>query len=154
MLSQLRLMMCLPRDAASVVLARRVLDGALALMGLTEDCRADMALALTEACANVINHAGVGQEYEVTVAIHRDLCVMEVIDSGVGLDHLIAYGERLDVTALHGRGLFLIRAYTDALELRPVNPHGLAVRMSKRLTWSSPRPADSPPVLAAERVAV
>ena len=34
-------------------------------MGVTPDTRADIALALSEACANVIQHAGPGEEYEV-----------------------------------------------------------------------------------------
>ena len=44
---------------------RRVLDGCLQTLGVTPDTRADIALALSEACANVIQHAGPGEEYEV-----------------------------------------------------------------------------------------
>ena len=46
-----------PRDATSVPLTRRVLDAALASLGVTEDCRADVRLALSEACTNVVRHA-------------------------------------------------------------------------------------------------
>ena len=58
----------LPRDAASVPVSRQVLDSCLQTLGVTPDTRADIALALSEACANVIQHAGRGEKYEVQVS--------------------------------------------------------------------------------------
>ena len=55
----------LPRDAVSVPVSRQVLDSCLETLGVTPDTRADIVLALSEACANVIQHAGPGEEYEV-----------------------------------------------------------------------------------------
>ncbi|HEV2256167.1 MAG TPA: ATP-binding protein, partial [Streptosporangiaceae bacterium] len=43
--------------AASVPVTRRVLDRCLETLGVTPDTRADIALALGEACANVVQHA-------------------------------------------------------------------------------------------------
>ena len=54
----------LPRDAESVPVSRQVLDGCLETLGVTADTRTDIALALSEACANVVLHAGPGDEYE------------------------------------------------------------------------------------------
>jgi len=48
----------LPRDAASMPVSRQVLDSCLQTLGVTPDTRADIALALSEACANVSQHAG------------------------------------------------------------------------------------------------
>src|SRR3712207_7978431 len=45
-------------------------------------------LAVTEACANVIEHSSdVDDEYEVGVSIHEDICEIQVTDTGRGFDH-------------------------------------------------------------------
>ena len=71
----------LPRDAASVPVSRQVLDSCLETLGVTPDTRADIALALSEACANVIQHAGPGQKYEVQVSAMDCRCVIEVVNT-------------------------------------------------------------------------
>ncbi len=71
----------LPRDAASVPVSRQVLDGCLGTLGVTPDTRADIALALTEACANVIQHAGPGEEYLVQLSARNGRCAIEVINA-------------------------------------------------------------------------
>jgi serine/threonine-protein kinase RsbW len=136
-LSRLQLTWCLSRRAVTVPMVRRLVDTALSLMCVADACRADIALALSEACANAVYHAH-GDEYQVTVDIGADRCVLEVIDSGVGFDHkgldgVGIDGDPPDVAAEHGRGLRIIRAYTDAMQLRSADPHGLAVRMTKKL---------------------
>ena len=65
---EITMVLYLPRDSASVPVSRRVLDGCLQTLGVTPDTRADIALALSEACANVIQHAGPGEEYGVQVS--------------------------------------------------------------------------------------
>ena len=72
----------LPRDAASVPVSRQVLDGCLETLGVTEDTRTDIALALGEACANVVQHAGSGMEYEVLATARDGKCVIEVVNTG------------------------------------------------------------------------
>lgn len=47
----------LPRDAASVPATRRLLDAALAALGVEDQIRDDIEVMLTEACTNVIKHA-------------------------------------------------------------------------------------------------
>jgi serine/threonine-protein kinase RsbW len=140
--SRLQLAWSLPRRAVTVHMARHLLDTALTVMGVDRDCRDDLALALTEACANAIRHGRGAPEYRVTVTTSDDVCAVEVVDGGLGLDpqRLVetGIGDGLSqVTTEHGRGLRLIRACVDALELRPVQPHGLAIRMTKKLTWDA-----------------
>ena len=65
---EIKMALYLPRDAASVPVTRRVLDRCLETLGVTPDTRADIALALSEACANVVQHAGPGEEYQVQVS--------------------------------------------------------------------------------------
>ena len=72
----------LPRDAASVPVSRQVLDGCLATLGVTPDTRNDLALALSEACANAIQHSSRGEEYEVTASARDGRCVIEVVNTG------------------------------------------------------------------------
>jgi serine/threonine-protein kinase RsbW len=139
--TSLRLAMRLPRLAASVTTARHGLQRALAGIGVTEDCRDDLALALTEACGNAVEHAQIGHEYVVVVTVGRSRCVVEVIDTGVGMDVGRLNGHPVSLTGNRGRGLRLIRAVTDGLEMRPVDPHGLALRMTKTLTWAQDAPA-------------
>ena len=71
----------LPRDAASVPVSRQVLDGCLETLGVTPDTRTDIALALSEACANVVQHAGPGVEYEVLATTRDGRCVIEVVNT-------------------------------------------------------------------------
>ncbi len=72
----------LPRDAVSVPVSRQVLDSCLETLGVTPDTRGDIALALSEACANVIQHAGPGEEYEVRVSTGNCRCAIEVVNTG------------------------------------------------------------------------
>src|ERR1700691_3538118 len=81
---EIKMALYLPRDAASVPVSRRVLDRCLETLGVTPDTRADIALALSEACANVVQHAGPGQEYQVQVSASTGNCVIEVVNAGSG----------------------------------------------------------------------
>ena len=81
---EIKMALYLPRDAASVPVTRRVLDRCLETLGVTPDTRADIALALSEACANVVQHAGPGEEYQVQVSARNRQCVIEVVNAGSG----------------------------------------------------------------------
>ena len=81
---EVKMVLFLPRDAASVPVSRQVLDSCLQTLGVTPDTRADIALALSEACANVIQHAGPGEEYEVQVSAKNCLCAIEVVNTSSG----------------------------------------------------------------------
>jgi serine/threonine-protein kinase RsbW len=76
-----------------------------------------------------------GHAYDVVVTVGRTLCVVEVVDAGVGMDMPRPDRSPAVVTAQRGRGLQLIRAVTDGLEMHRVDPHGLAISMIKTLTW-------------------
>ena len=115
---EIKMALYLPRDAASVPVTRRVLDRCLETLGVTPDTRDDIALALSEACANVVQHAGPGEEYQVQVSARNRQCVIEVVDAGGragtargghgtarerpgGSAHA---GDPVPATAEHGRG--------------------------------------------------
>ncbi len=50
----------LRRDAASVPLARRLLIGSMDTAGVDPDISYDLSVALSEACANAVEHGGAG----------------------------------------------------------------------------------------------
>ncbi|MEU6113807.1 ATP-binding protein [Streptomyces sp. NPDC047117] len=144
----------LRREAASVPLARRLLLGTMETAGVDPDVCYDLSLALTEACANAVEHGdGTAEEYRVTAFIDGDTCRIEVTDSGPGF-HDRASGpgspERSPRTepapprrhapapaqAEHGRGLFLIEALTDQVRYRNrTGRRGAVVSFDKVLKW-------------------
>jgi anti-sigma regulatory factor (Ser/Thr protein kinase) len=48
------------------------------------ECREEIALAVTEACTNVVAHARSSDRYDVTVRTTDGLCVIEAADTGPG----------------------------------------------------------------------
>ena len=121
---EVRLTLSLPRDRSTVPLTRRVLDAALGVFSVTRDCRDDI---------------GLGADYQVTVTIHEDRCVIDVVDEGVGMQD--AETGEAGVDAESGRGLRIIRALADMVEFRRHQPHGVALRIVKMLTRVTPAPA-------------
>jgi serine/threonine-protein kinase RsbW len=134
---EINLVLHLPRDVASVPVSRQVLDGCLATLGVTPDTRADIALALSEACANVVLHAGLGEEYQVQVSAGDGRCVIEVVNTGNGAGdaRTALNGEPVPPTAEHGRGLKIINAVVDNLQLTGNERNGVTVHFEKKLDW-------------------
>lgn len=133
---EINLVLHLPRDVTSVPVSRQVLDGCLETLGVTPDTRADIALAISEACANVVQHAGPGEEYQVQVSAGDGRCVIEVVNTGSGAGdvQLALNGEPVPPTAEHGRGLKIINAVVDNLQLTG-NRNGVTVHFEKKLDW-------------------
>jgi serine/threonine-protein kinase RsbW len=136
---EIQLTLSLPRDRSTVPLTRRVLDAALGVFSVTRDCRDDIGLAVGEACANAVQHADLGADYQVTVTIHEDRCVIDVADEGIGMDQAAPEAESPDAES--GRGLRIIHALADMVEFRRRQPHGVTLRMVMMLTRASPAPA-------------
>src|ERR1700743_3078330 len=145
----------LPRDAARVPISRQVLDGCLQTLGVTPDTRTDIALALSEACANVIQHAGPADEYEVQARASNGRCVIEVVntahrdaagaaggdppagEAGGADEHALPVGQPflppagpVSPTAEHGRGLQIIDAVADNVRLTQTSDEGTPVRFA------------------------
>jgi serine/threonine-protein kinase RsbW len=81
-----RFCLVFPRETISVPVVRRVLGQTLDQIGVDQECIADLLLAVTEACTNVLKHSGPGFRYEVTAAVGPHSCVLEVVDNGRGFD--------------------------------------------------------------------
>ena len=122
----------LPTDAQSVPLVRGLLRQALGYLGVVEDGVEKVVLALTEACANVVQHAGEHEEYQVDVAIDDDVCRISVVDDGQGFDLATAQDDAR--SALEGgRGLVLMRALVDRLDFVQDADGRHRVTLEKRL---------------------
>jgi serine/threonine-protein kinase RsbW len=81
-----RFCLVFPRETISVPVIRRILGQTLEKLGVDQECVADLLLAVTEACTNVLRHSGPGFRYEVTATVGRHSCVLEVVDNGRGFD--------------------------------------------------------------------
>lgn len=81
-----RFCLVFPREALSVPVMRRVLGDTLNRLGVDDNCVADLLLAVTEACTNVLRHSGPGLRYEVVARVGTNRCVLEILDSGRGFD--------------------------------------------------------------------
>jgi anti-sigma regulatory factor (Ser/Thr protein kinase) len=106
----------LPNDAQSVPLVRGLLRQALEYLGVAETGIQEIVLALTEACANVVQHAGEHEEYQVDIAIDDEVCRISVVDEGDGFDPVATAAQQERSPLDPGRGLLLMRALVDRLD--------------------------------------
>ena len=81
-----RFCLVFPRESLSIPVMRRVLGDTLNRLGVDENSVSDLLLAVTEACTNVLRHAGPGRKYEVVVKVGRNRCVLQVLDNGRGIE--------------------------------------------------------------------
>ena len=63
---------------------RRLIAQALRVVGVEPDTVSDVEIALSEACANVLRHAQVGDSYEVRAGFDQERAFLEIIDQGAG----------------------------------------------------------------------
>lgn len=133
----------LPREAATVPLVRTICRDALERLGVASECRADVVLALTEACANVIQHADGVTGYEVHIELHSDFCHIRVLDAGQGL-RTEAVGEMPDPSRDHGRGIALMNLLVDRLDFDFQPERGTTVHLEKALELEESSPLGTP----------
>lgn len=139
----------LPRDAASVPVARRLLASSLEALGVTEPILIDVELMLTEACTNVIRHATASDAYAVQLVITNDRCVIKVLDHGSGFD-AASRGNEPDFVHEHGRGLMIMKSLSDDIRFQALRREGALVAMEKELEFR----ADALAPMLAEAEAV
>jgi len=156
-----RFCLVFPRESLSIPVMRRVLGDTLDRLGVDEESVSDLLLAVTEACTNVLRHAGPGRRYEVVVKVGRNRCVLQVLDNGRGLDASRLRAARrsrlrrppavgpvslavpllrrrageVDIAQLpeSGRGLAIMQACVDDVSLRSGRGQGTVVQLRKRI---------------------
>ncbi|MDT9691958.1 ATP-binding protein [Streptomyces sp. P9(2023)] len=135
----------LRREAASVPLARRLLLGTMETAGVDPDVSYDLSVALTEACANAVEHGGdtgsglASEAYRVTAYLDGETCRIEVADAGPGFS-----GSRLPAAAAadaeNGRGLRLIEELADHVHFGRTGRGGALVSFDKIVKWRTDAP--------------
>ncbi len=125
----------LPVDVDSVPFVRGLCRQALEHLRIERTVVEETTLALTEACANVVEHAGGHAEYEVSVDIRDDVCRITVIDDGSGFDPEDV-ADRPPVEG--GAGLRLMQALVDRLDFRQDSDGRHRVGLEKRLSTRPP----------------
>ena len=127
----------LPVDVDSVPFVRGLCRQALEHLRIERTVVEETTLALTEACANAVQHAGEHAEYEVSVAIDDSLCRITVVDDGSGFDRDEAAG-RAGLDGDGGAGVRLVQALVDSLDSRRDAGGRHRVSLEKRLSSRPP----------------
>jgi serine/threonine-protein kinase RsbW len=143
---KVRFCLVFERESMSVPVMRQVLGDTLRRIGVNEDSVADILLAATEACTNVVLHAGHSAcAYAVAATIGSGACRVEVTDAGRGWEPLrepdwTALADDPDRSALmeSGRGFAIMRACVDDVTLRSSPGRGTRVVLDKRIRWETP----------------
>lgn len=135
----LDLSVSLPRESVSVPVVRRLAGQALRAFGVDESDVEDVMLAITEACANVIDHAGATDTYDVKVELSADRCAITVVDQGGGFD-AADVPRSVSQDSEQGRGLALMRALVDNVAFRNEPQAGAVVHMVKSLNYLADHP--------------
>ena len=137
---QITLSLTLPRDEQTIPVTRHIVHHALDEVGADQECIDDIAIAQTEACANVVHHSGPGDKYEVRVDIDHEKCVIRVIDTGRGFDWQSLNDDGSDMSAERGRGIQLMRALVDEVRFVSRPEAGTIVHLEKALAFSNDSP--------------
>ena len=129
---QIEISLALPRDRESVSAVRRIVASAMAEVGVERSCAADVELALTEGCANVVRHATSTDRYRVVFQLDRTAAKVTIADSGNGFE---VNGRQRMAGALAegGRGLALMRMLMDEADFRVQEGRGTEVLLTKQI---------------------
>ncbi|QKG23139.1 ATP-binding protein [Actinomadura verrucosospora] len=132
--------LALPRETPSIPVVRRVVGDALRGLGVAEDCVADILVAASEACTNAVQHARATGDYRVAGRVDDGNCLLEIEDGGHGprpvpRDPPQEPVPEPGVLSESGRGIKIMRALVDDLDIDRTPDRGTIVHLRKRLTW-------------------
>ncbi len=136
-----RTVLSVPPLAASVAELRGLLDDQLAALAVTEACREDLAILITEASTNAVRHGPGTDAIEVAIAVDDERCVLEIANPDGGFDESKLHAGLPHAWAEGGRGLPLIRALADAVRVLRPRPGWVLVQIVKRLERRASRGA-------------
>jgi len=118
----------MPARPEGVAVVRQALAGLADALAFDANVVADMKMAVSEACTNVVVHAYEGEEGTLEVEMLADEATLTIVvrDWGTGIQ---PRPHRREAPAL-GLGLPLIAALSDSFELRGSTNSGAEVRMT------------------------
>ena len=120
-----------------------VVDDALARLGLDEDSRHWVGIAVREAVANAIKHGNQqdpDKPVEVELAIEGQDAIIRIEDCGEGFDP-DEVGDPLSEENLlkpNGRGIFYMKSFMDEITYSARPEGGTVVTLRKRIADASP----------------
>lgn len=122
----------------NIELVQVVLDDALEGLGVDEEARHWVELAVREAVANAIKHGNrqdPDKQVEVDWEMQRGELVVRVRDQGAGFDPEILNNPLAPENLLkpNGRGIFYMRSFMDHIDYHPGPGGGTEVVLRKRL---------------------
>ena len=131
----------LPSDDQYVGVVRHLTEKTLSELGVARASIDDIALALTEACANVVRHGAQSGGFDVELDVEGSRCRISIREQGGTFDaddlDPVA-GETDEVSSqdgdplTHGRGIPLMRLLVDDLSYVP-DDQGTTVVLTKNL---------------------
>jgi serine/threonine-protein kinase RsbW len=138
-MSETTVRLAMPAKAEYLILVRLALAGIARHVAIDESALADLKLAVTEVCGNVVRHAYGEEPGEVRIsfAVSGDAIEVAVEDDGEGLPledipDVVQLGEE---PMEAGMGLAIIRAVVDELVVEERDGgSGTVVRLTKRLS--------------------
>ena len=133
---QVALTLTLPRDEISIPVARHIIKAAMENVGVEDDSVHDVEVALTEACANVLQHTEDGDAYEVGFELDNVACTIRVVDTGRGFDFATLAKGPADNSAERGRGISLMQALVDRVKFVSEPEAGTIVHLVKTLRYN------------------
>jgi serine/threonine-protein kinase RsbW len=116
-------------------MARHIVRHAMEQVGVESTCVYDFELALSEACTNVLLHSGPGDQYVVRLDMEHRIGRIRVIDVGRGFDSARLQAADPLPEAERGRGLGLMYALVDRVQLTTRPEDGTVVTLQKALTY-------------------
>ena len=129
----------LPRESLSIPVMRRVLGDTLTRLGVDQTCVDDLLLAVTEACTNVLLHAGPGRRYELIAHVSRIRCLVDVLDSGSGFDPATISRRRNGIRPVLRQRPRLRRSRGAHAATAPASPSALRSRIARSRRLSRER---------------
>ena len=140
MADELLVRLSFPAKPDYLLLARLALAGLARTLPAADDVVADLKLAVTEACGNVVRHAYGDDPGDVFVSyIVRDGALEILVeDHGKGLEGTDASTAAMAAPADGGMGMAIIRTIVDELSIDAgADGRGTVIRMTKRLAPGS-----------------
>lgn len=134
------LSMNIPRDSSTLPLVRHLAKYTMGEIGVSRACIGDVEVAVTEACANVVEHTLAEDEYSVELQLSDHTCEIRVIDTGHGFDFETLGRDDAETTAEGGRGIQLMRALVDRINFSSEPEKGTVVHLVKQLEFDNAKP--------------
>jgi len=118
-------------------------DAVLLELGSDLDCPRqvleELGTAVIEACTNAMehgNHLEAGRPVEIHIEMHEDRLVVVVFDEGPGFD-VASWKPPEDILRERGRGILIMREFTDDLAFDRAPDGRFRVRLTKNLDGAS-----------------